>query len=60
MSSCGMYGMWDGGKKWSDVIIHQGFVIASNDGVIFREPARTRFASFPFRWGPTAPGMRAG
>ncbi len=34
----GMYGMWDGGKKWSDVIIHQGFVI-SNDGVYFREPA---------------------
>lgn len=34
----GMYGMWDGGKKWKDVLIHQGFVI-SNDGIAFREPA---------------------
>lgn len=34
----GMYGLWDGGKKWTDLIINQGFVI-SNDGIRFREPA---------------------
>jgi hypothetical protein len=34
----GMYGIWDAGKKWSEVFIHQGFVV-SNDGVHFREPA---------------------
>lgn len=34
----GMYGMWNGGKKWKDLLIHQGFVI-SNDGIHFREPA---------------------
>jgi hypothetical protein len=34
----GMYGMWDGGKTWKDLLIHQGFVI-SNDGIYFREPA---------------------